>query len=167
MTPETLRSALEEVHEDAFGWAMTCARYNHEDASDILQATYVKVLSGKAKFGERSTFKTWLFGVIRNTGREISRKRAVRNALLLKFKPDPIVWKDPSEQTAEAERKTRILEAISTLSDRQREVIDLVFYHDLTIEEAANVMGIGLGSARTHYSRAKQNLSEALENERE
>lgn len=132
----------------------------------MLHDVYVNVLENGARFDGRSAFRTWLFGMIAQTAR--SRRRRDRVRALLRVtrghridRPTPSVPPDASAE--HAERRERTLRALGRLSSRQRDVILLVFYHDLTIEESAQVLGIGLGSARVHYQRGKERLAALLQ----
>jgi DNA-binding CsgD family transcriptional regulator len=59
-----------------------------------------------------------------------------------------------------ARESERLVAALAQLPARQREILHLVFYGEQTIEEAARIAGVALGTARTHYARGKQRLRE-------
>jgi RNA polymerase sigma-70 factor (ECF subfamily) len=66
-------------------------------------------------------------------------------------------------ELATSEANDRLRVAIAQLSPRQQEVLHLVFYQDLSVEEAAALLRISLGSARTHFERGKARLREQLQ----
>ena len=157
-----VEAELERHHADCFAWAMACCRRDRTEAEDVLQTSYLKVLDGRARFAGRSSLKTWLFGVIRRTALEHRRWRALR-----RFRSGSLAGRvDPSPDAATAvgnsESAARLVSALATLTARQRELLHLVFYQDLTIAEAAGVLGISIGTARTHYERGKHRLRKLL-----
>lgn len=164
LTRSEIEHELEQLHQQSFAWALACCGRNPSDAEDILQMTYLKILDGSARFEGRSTFQTWLFGVIRRTAASKWRKFVNRERLLRVFfqnQPETTIPGIDANLEYPATAK-RLVHALHSLSRRQREVLQLVFYHDMTIEEAAVTLGISLGSARTHYDRGKRKLSAEL-----
>jgi len=162
LTPAELEAHLAQHHEDGFGWALSCCGWNDADAEDVLQTTYVKVISGRARFGGRSSFRTWLFGVIRQTAREHRRRARSHEEKAKLLAREPVeagaAAHPPDREVQLAEQAHRLRAALDELPERQREVLHLVFYQDMTIREAAEVMEVSLGSARVHYERGKKRL---------
>lgn len=168
MTGDTVERCLEELHPASAGWALGCCRWDREEAEEVLQMTYLKILDGHARFDEKSSFKTWLFGVIRRTAAERRRSRWLRSAAGLRWRdlrPSPAPIPTPESLLRASETSHCLRAALQALPARQRDVIHLVFYEELTVEEAARVLGISLGSARTHYHRGKAGLQTRLARE--
>src|SRR5205809_7396154 len=76
MSPDDLAAQLEQLHAAAFGWALSCCAWDRPAAEDALQSSYLKIIDGRARFAGRSSFRTWVFGVIRRTAQE-ARRRAL------------------------------------------------------------------------------------------
>jgi RNA polymerase sigma-70 factor (ECF subfamily) len=159
MSPKELEAWLERLHEESFGWALSCTGGDRARAEDVLQTAYVRVISGRAVYGERSSFRTWLFGVIRRVAQEENRR--VRREEQRTVPIDGAAWLAVEEAptgVADTASVEALRAALVRLPERQREVLHLVFYQDLSIADAADVMEISLGSARTHYERGKARL---------
>lgn len=161
-----LQDELEKLHSASFGWALSCCRRDHAEAEEVLQTVYLKILEGKAKFRGESSLKTWLFAVIRKTAIGEYRKKLLRNLVFiggLEKRDDATPLVDaPGAAFEKSEIQKQFRAALAKLPPRQREVLHLAFYEDMSLSEAAVIMGISIGSARQHYERGKKHLREWL-----
>ena len=163
---EELERELETLHNASFTWALACCDGRYHDAEDVLQTVYLKILEGKARWRGSSSWKTWLFAVIRHTASQRRRRRLWRSGLLDRWwggSAADLPLPNPESEARRLQRSARIRSALGALSKRQRQMLELVFYHDLTVREAAEVLGLRLGTARTHYQRGKTRLREELQ----
>jgi len=153
MDKQQLGKLLEESHREAYMWARQCCRYDDELAKDVLQRVYLKILEGRAQYNGRSSFRTWLYAVVRYTA--IDSLRGTRHhsdldeALAI-----------PEEALPE---ETDYQAMLQLLPEQQAHVLLLAFYHGMTLEAISTVMEISIGTVRTHYERGKKKLKELIE----
>ena len=153
MNRTQLDHLLKLHHREAYLWARQCCSFDEELAKDVLQQVYLKILEGKAKLNEEEKEKTWIFSIIRYTAIDQLRKGG------------KLISMDGEEEIADIEEEvdSTDYEAIIRLLPRmQQEVILMVFYHQMTIGQSAEVLQISLGTARTHYERGKKKLKELI-----
>jgi RNA polymerase sigma-70 factor (ECF subfamily) len=159
-----LEADLERLHRESFAWALACCRWDRTEAEDVIQSTYLKVLDGTARFDGGSSFKTFLFAVVRRTAAERRRRSQFHGLALWRWVQERA---EPEGHSSEHEvhlsrASSQLLAALSGLPVRQKEVLHLVFYQDLSISEAAEVMNVSVGTARQHYDRGKRQLRRIL-----
>lgn len=160
-----IAASLESLHPDAFGWAVHCCGGDAARAEEVLQNAYLKIAADRVRFDGRSAFKTWWFGVIRYTALEEQRRARFRESLLGKLLSTFTEEHHPSpaRQVEMDERAAELRACLRQLPARQAETLHLVFYQDLSLSEAAEVMRVSVGSARQHYERGKARLRELLQ----
>jgi RNA polymerase sigma-70 factor (ECF subfamily) len=155
-------------HVDNYGWALACCSRHRDIAEDVLQEAYLRVLDGRAVFAGRSSHKTWFFAVIKRVAVDVQRTRKRRTLLNLRMADTDraLAAEDEanplSESMSRDESVQQLQEALVQLPVRQREVLHLVFYAELTLESTAEILDISVGSVRTHYHRGKERLAELL-----
>ncbi len=166
MHDEAITAHLEANHTSGYCWALACCNRDATEAEEVLQTVYLKILEGKARFRGESSFRTWLFALIRHTAADRRRRMAIRNMLALRFadrdRGEPAI-EHPDDALRRSETQRVFGRALGHLARRQREALELVFYHEMSVEEAAAVMRVTVGSARQHYERGKRRLRQVLE----
>lgn len=159
-----LHNLLPALHSASFAWAMVCCR-DREAAEEVLQSVYVKVLAGRALPAGRSSFRTWLFAAIKNAAYDQKRRRWWSHVVRLDFEAlAELVGStgDGHPEHGDEDELSLIRAALGKLPSRQRQIVHLVFYEDLTVGEAASVLGVTVGTASQHYARAKEALRTSL-----
>jgi RNA polymerase sigma-70 factor (ECF subfamily) len=158
--PQITTSALEAIHSQAFGWALSRCNFDPAVAEDLMQQAYVELLNGNARFDNKSSLKTFVFGVVQNLARSRFRRLASRLRLARRYEHMPA---EATADVAAADTMSDVWVAVRQLPARQRDIVELIFCRELTIEEASSVMGVTVGTGRVHYDRAKKALKLRLQ----
>ena len=133
-------------------------------AQDIIQETFQKVHAKIGQFNETSPFKAWIYRIARNCQIDASRREKRRLDKLNDYIStyQELTESAPSEKIVESEIKQSVRFAINALSEMQREVLIMNYFHGLSYPEIAGVLGCSTSSVKTHMSRAIMNLARVL-----
>lgn len=140
---------------------------NHALADDLAQETFVLAWRNLKSFRQEAKFSTWLYRIATNCWLADARKR--KEELLGDADADIADDEggdDPATATADHSRETALKmdleKAMRVLSEGERAAIVQCYHNDLTHEEAAYVLGMPVGTVKTHVLRAKQKLKAEL-----
>ncbi len=136
-----------------------------QDSEDALQDTLRKALEALPRYREESHFKSWLYRIGHNVALDQIRRRKKVVYLDPTESQDSICSENdtPDHQLMKQERHQELHEAISSLSDHEREVVMLRFQADLSFKEIALITDCPLGTILARMSRAKQHLKAQLQ----
>jgi RNA polymerase sigma-70 factor (ECF subfamily) len=143
---------------------------NVEDAQDAMQDTFLKAFQHIGSFERRSKFSTWLLTIASNTGlqrlRERKRLRSLDDAdpdVAEEFRPQHVgAWADPEQLYSESERRQLVESGLMRLNAKYRVVLVLRDIEQLSTEEAAAALGLGVPTLKSRLLRARLMLREAL-----
>lgn len=138
---------------------------NRELAEEVVQDVMLAVWDSARTFEARSKVKTWLLVIARNRAINATRRKKlplIDISQIFNLKSDDT---GPMEVVVRHEAQDRVRSAIQQLPDGQREVLVLVFYHQLTGPEVAEVLDISEGTVKSRLHRAKENLKGLLSQE--
>lgn len=136
--------------------------YRHtggRDVEDLYQETWMRVLRSANRFDTERRFSTWLYKIALNLARDWHRRPP----------PEPSEAEPAAQESSElarAEAGVDVAKLLAELSEPQREVLILRFYHDLGEEQVAEILDCPRGTVKSRMHQALARLGERVKEAR-
>ncbi len=127
----------------------------HQLAEDLVQTSLAKTYASWGKVRERGAASGYARVVLANTAASWFRRRSWRNELPSSTLPEQAMHSEPSDRPA-------VLAALATLPPRQRAVVVLRYFDDLSVREVADALGISEGTVKSQTAAALVKLRKQL-----
>jgi RNA polymerase sigma-70 factor (ECF subfamily) len=160
LDPARLGDHVDRLYRAA--WALTGSR---EDAEDLVQDTYVRVL-GRPRFLRGEDDLGYLLGVLRNTFLNRLRSQSRRPRTTALAEGAEFVEQRETTQPERALEAREIYEAIAALPDDFRDVLVAVDVAGLSYKEAAEALGTREGTVMSRLYRARQQIARRFADDR-
>lgn len=131
-------------------------------AEDIVSDVFFDVWRQAGKFENRSEVSTWLLGIARNKAYSALRKTredTLEDEVAAEIVDDA---DDPELRLQKLNKSKQIQNCLARLSTEHREVIDLVYYHEKSIEEVSTIVGVPEATVKTRMFYARKKLAVLL-----
>jgi RNA polymerase sigma-70 factor (ECF subfamily) len=159
--------ALEELvkmYKDSLIFYINGFMNNISVSEDIVADTFVELIVKKNRFKNDYMFKTWLFKIARNHAIDYLRKQSKRQTRPIEYLENELSDKETLENTIiKDEQSTQLHDAMETMHNEYRDVLHLIYFEDMSYENAAAVLGKNIKQITNLVYRAKQTLKSTLE----
>ena len=139
---------------------------SHEEAEEVYEETFIRLVREQGRWEGRAALRTWLFTIAHRQCIDILRKRRVQSRAepkLVAMAEMRSVTPSPEARAALGEEADRLEAALGMLPERHREVLLLRAIHGLTGAETAAVLGLEEGQVHSQLSYARKRLARLLE----
>jgi RNA polymerase sigma-70 factor, ECF subfamily len=163
---EKLGQAIEEIYElyylDVYRF-LICFTGNQNDAEDLTQEVFMRVLKSYSNFNNQSNIKTWILSIAKHAAVDQIRKRKFYSIFKESFfKHIASNQKSPYESLQINENKKLLHEAISKLKPDYRAIIILRGINEFSIKETAKILECKESKVKVDYHRALSILKKKL-----
>jgi len=148
-------------HVKVFRFVLRLVR-NEATAEDLISEVFLDVWRQAGKFEGRSAATTWILAIARFKALSALRKRPEQELDEEAAEAIPDQSDDPETATAKKDKSEALRRCLQGLSAEHREIVDLVYYHEKSVEEVAAIVGIPEATVKTRMFYARKKLSELL-----
>ena len=135
---------------------------NEATAEDVASEVFLDVWRKAKSFEGRSRVSTWLLGITRNKALELLRRPSMAAADANACQDIEDAADDPETAVQKKQTGSILFQCLKRLSSAHREIVDLVYYHQKSINEVAEIIGIPRNTVKTRMFHARAHLSKLL-----
>jgi RNA polymerase sigma factor (sigma-70 family) len=136
---------------------------DHDDAADVVQNTFVKVLVSLHGFRSNSLLFTWIYRIATNEAITFLKKKRTRYFLPLVDVEAELSDKLDNDPLFDADKVERHLQkAILKLPQKQRLVFNMRYYEELSYEDISKILGTSVGALKASYHHAYKKIEKYL-----
>lgn len=144
-------------------FALSLAR-NQADADDLVQAGFERALAKASSYNPAYKIETWVFKIIQNYWTDQMRKKARRGTTVDLDQAYSLIGEDGRRSVEIRDLSFKARLAIEQLPEGHRSVVALVLVNGETYKEAAEILGVPVGTVMSRLYRARQTLMKQLDN---
>src|SRR5688500_3855358 len=162
--PEAFTSFVEQYQPLVYRWSIGLI-YDRDEAEDVMQEVFVLAYRKMGSFREEGTIEGWLYRITSRIAGKHRRKQKRRSLLgeLPAARPSREVYTtDPGGRVDSEQALALIRESAAALSQRQREVIDLVDLQGFSNVEAGEMLALKPVSVRANLFKARASVRRAI-----
>jgi RNA polymerase sigma-70 factor, ECF subfamily len=132
---------------------------NEAVAEELVSEVFFDVWRHAAAFGGRSQVSTWLLGIARNKALSAIRRRTTEELDDHMAETLADASDDPEVIMQKRQKSEILLDCLNKLSPAHREIIDLVYYHEKSIDEAAEIIDVPVNTVKTRMFYARKQVA--------
>jgi RNA polymerase sigma-70 factor, ECF subfamily len=131
-------------------------------AEDIVSEVFIDVWRQAERFEGRSQVTTWLLAIARNKALSLLRRRSSEELddEVAEFIEDPS--DNPEVAMLKSQRASMLQDCLTQLSPAHREIVDLVYYHEKSVEEVAEIISVPANTVKTRMFYARKRIGELM-----
>ena len=152
-----------EQYSQGLYWQIRRMVFNHDDANDILQNTFLKAWSNIDNFRGNAKLSTWLYKIAINESITFINKERARNEASID--DDSFVLNNiESDQYFDGdEAQVKLQRAINSLPEKQRLVFNMRYYDEMKYEDMSEILGTSVGALKASYHHALKKIESFFE----
>jgi RNA polymerase sigma-70 factor, ECF subfamily len=131
-------------------------------AEDTVSEVFIDVWRQAERFEGRSQVTTWLLAIARNKALSMLRRRSNEELddEVAEFIEDPS--DNPEVAMLKSQRASVLQDCLTQLSPAHREIVDLVYYHEKSVEEVAEIISVPANTVKTRMFYARKRIGELM-----